>query len=171
MLTVWSQQKHEFTMLDAMASIQVLLEDGTFVRTPRLYRFEDTTTTQIIEDLSHTIPLTDALISEAPFPHGAFTCGEALGIWLRHFHSWSADAPQARLRGSVYENAAMRKIRYDISYGAFVDILKGFPEIWRAKGHVLEEVERMATAEYARVPRNESNMSWGIVHGDFWSGK
>lgn len=158
-------------MLDEMASFQVRSEDYTCIRTPRLYRFDDTTTTQIMEDLSNTSPLTDALISKAPFPYGAFACGEALGLWLRRFHSWSADAPQTHLRELVYENVAMRKIRYKISYGAFVDILKKFPEIRRAKGHILEEVERMATAEYARLPHIEPSLSWGIIHGDFWSGK
>lgn len=158
-------------MLDAMPAFQLNLECTNQIRTPRLYHFNRSTKTQIIEDLSGTMSLTEALTSNTPFTGDPNALGKALGKWLRNFHSWTADGAQAHLRRSVYENSAMRRIRYDISYGAFVDVLKNFPNIWEAKGQILEKVKSMATEEYARTPHDELNTSWGVVHGDFWTGK
>jgi hypothetical protein len=65
----------------------------------------------------------------------------------------------------------MRKIRYTISYGAFIDVVKKFPEIWEARKEVLEEVRDMATLEYAKPLQNGAEKHLGIIHGDFWAGK
>jgi hypothetical protein len=65
----------------------------------------------------------------------------------------------------------MRKIRYAISYGAIIDIVQKFPEIGEEKKEVLEEVRDMATAEYEKSPQENIGGNWGIIHGDFWTGK
>ncbi|KAI9678372.1 MAG: hypothetical protein M1822_008018 [Bathelium mastoideum] len=64
----------------------------------------------------------------------------------------------------------MRKLRYAISYGAFIDVVQKFPQIWEPKKKALEEVRDMATAEYAKTPQDNVDENWGIIHGDFWTG-
>ncbi|KAH7411542.1 kinase-like domain-containing protein [Phaeosphaeria sp. MPI-PUGE-AT-0046c] len=165
-----SRCSYEVNMLNALAAFQVGLKDRVRIRTPRLYHFDRSTSTQIIEDLSNSVSMTEALVSNAPFTAGPTALGKVMGTWIRRFHCWTADVNQKPLRRLVYDNSAMRKIRYDISYGAFTTILKKFPDIWEAKGHILDEVKSMATAEYAKVPDDESDMLWGLIHGDFWTG-
>jgi hypothetical protein len=65
----------------------------------------------------------------------------------------------------------MRKIRYSISYGAFIDVVRRFPEIWEPNHKVLEGVRDIATAEYANTSEGKAGEDWGIIHGDFWSRK
>jgi hypothetical protein len=97
--------------------------------------------------------------------------GHALGRWLHSFHSWSSKPAQAELRRVMADNKPMRQIRYSISYGAFVDVVRKFPEVWGPNQKVLGEVRDMAIAEYANTSKGKVGEDWGIIHGDFWSGK
>lgn len=69
------------------------------------------------------------------------------------------------------ENKPMRKIRYTISYGAFIDIVQKFPEIWEIHRKALKEVKDMAIAEYSKTTPENAEENWGFIHGDFWTGK
>jgi hypothetical protein len=150
------------------------VEDIT-IRTPHLYHFDPKTVTQILEDAADTIDLKTLLelrdVSIILPPSISTSIGRALGAWLRAFHSWSSEPAEAGLRRDVNGNTPMRKTRYAISYGAFIDVVKRFPAIWKAKKTTLEHVRDMATMEYAKAPQDVAEADWGMIHGDFWTGK
>jgi hypothetical protein len=164
-------------MLNAFAHFSSTTVDKLSLRTPHLYFSDLKTNTHVLEDLSGSIDLKTVSKSftasnDLPQPI-SIDIGRALGVWLRKFHSWTSEGSQAALQKEISENEPMRKIRYDISYGAFIDIVQKFPEVWETEGYskALEEVKIMATAEYAKSTEDASGENWGIIHADFWSGK
>jgi hypothetical protein len=162
-------------MLDALNSFRPSLARNFPIRSPLLYHFDRETRIQVLEDLVDTMDLKTVL--ESPkvltlLPASVSTAmGYALGAWLRSFHSWVSAAAQAGLTKIICDNTPMRKIRFAISYGAFTNVIQKFPEIWEAEKQALEEVEDMATLEYAKTPQTNAEGSWGVIHGDFWTGK
>lgn len=163
------------TMLNVLDTFPSITASNFSLRAPRLYQFDHTTNTQILEDLSDTIDIKTVLESPTAWsvlPRSISTSiGSALGTWLQSFHLWASAPAQATLRGSMGNNQAMRKIRYMISYGAFVDVVRKFPEIWETHSKGLQEVKNMAIAEYSKAAQEKAEENWGLIHGDFWSGK
>jgi hypothetical protein len=165
-------QRYETAMLAALQAFRTSAVSKTLVKTPLLYHFDRTTGTQVLEDLTGTSDLKTVL--ESPHvtavlpPSVAETMGCALGAWLQGFHSWVAEPAQVELGKVIGGNTSMRELRYSISYGAFMEIVQKFPDIWNANKTTLEEVVNMAKAEYAM---STGGQNWGIIHGDFWSGK
>jgi len=162
-------------MLNALDSFLFTTVDNLSLRTPHLYLSDRKTNTQILEDLSDTIDVKTMLESptaSSVLPHSISSAiGRALGAWLRSFHAWASEPTQADLQRDMGGNKSMRKIRYAISYGAFIDIVQKFPEIWEPRKKTLEEVRDMATAEYAKTAQDNAGENWGVIHGDFWAGK
>lgn len=162
-------------MLDALSKVRPVQVDTISVRTPRLYHFDQNTSTQIMEDLTDTIDLKTVLelpeVSEVLPSSRSMAIGHALGAWLRWFHSWASEPGQSGLREALNSNAAMREVRYEISYGSFTNVVQKFPDIWEVNKQTLEEVKDMATNEYERKPQRSAEKGWGVIHGDFWSGK
>lgn len=160
------------TLMDTFPSITA---NNFSLRAPRLYQFDRKANTQILEDLSDTIDIKTVLESPTAYsvlPQSISTSiGSALGTWLRSFHSWASAPAQATLRGMMGDNQPMRKIRYAISYGAFVDIVRKFPEIWEMHSKALLQVQDMAIAEYSKAAQENAEENWGLIHGDFWAGK
>jgi hypothetical protein len=165
-------QRYETAMLAALRAFSTSAVSTNLVKTPQLYHFDRTTGTQVLEDLTDTSDLKTVL--ESPHvtavlpPSIAETMGRALGAWLQGFHSWAAEPAQVELGKVIGGNTSMRELRYSISYGAFLEIVQKFPDIWYANKNTLEEVVTMAKAEYAT---STGGQNWGIIHGDFWSGK
>jgi hypothetical protein len=168
-------QTYEVAMLESLNLFRWALVEHASVRTPCLYYFDRKTATQVLEDLTDAIDLRTLLESQDVLTilstSISTSVGHALGAWLRSFHSWVSEPAQAGLKQLVGKNAPMRKIRYAISYGAIIDIVQKFPEIWEEKKEVLEEVRDMATAEYEKSPQENIGGNYGIIHGDFWTGK
>lgn len=162
-------------MLNVLDTFPSIAAYNFSLRAPRLYQFDHKTNTQILEDLSDTIDIKTVLVSPTAWsvlPRSISTSiGSALGTWLRSFHSWASAPAQAILRGIMGDNQPMRKIRYAISYGAFVDIVRKFPEIWETHSKALQEVKNMAIAEYSKATQENAEENWGLIHGDFWAGK
>jgi hypothetical protein len=162
-------------MLNALDSFPSTTIGNLSLRTPHLYLFDRKTNTQILEDLSDTIdvktvlesPIASSVLSHSISP----TMGRALGVWLRSFHAWISEPAQTGLYRDMADNEPMRKIRYATSYGAFINVVQKFPEIWEARRKALEEVRDMATAEYAKTPQDNVGEKGGVIHGDFWAGK
>lgn len=162
-------------MLDALSKFRPIQVGTISVRTPRLYQFDRNTYTQILEDLTGNMDLKTVLelpeVSQVLMIPESMALGRALGAWLQCFHSWVLQPSQAGLKKAVVKNAAMREVRYEISYGAFIDVVKRFPKIWEANKRILEEVRSMAATEYAKMPEEDEENGWGLIHGDFWTGK
>jgi fructosamine-3-kinase len=168
-------QLFEEIMLTALDSFPSVTVDNLSLRTPHLYRFDRKTNTQILEDLADTIDVKSVLESSTASSVLSWSIstaiGRVLGAWLRSFHSWASEPAQAGLRRDMGNNEPMRKLRYAISYAGFVDVVRKFPQLWEAHGKALEEVRDMATAEYAKTIQENAEEMWGLIHGDFWSGK
>ncbi len=150
---------------------------GSIVKAPHLYLFNRETNTQVLEDFPGAIDLKTVLVSTAatdtlsqPI---ATSIGRALGSWLRSFHSWASAPSQEGLRREIWENEPMRQLKYQISYDCFIEVVEGFPEILGDGKKVLEEVKEMAAREFQNRAGDGGTKGeeWGIIHGDFWSGK
>jgi hypothetical protein len=162
-------------MLKALDTFPSTTVDNLCLRTPHMDLFDRKTNTQVLEDLSGAIDMTTVLqlpTALSVLPKSISTAlGRALGAWLRSFHSWASEPAQADLQRVMVDNKPMRQIRYAISYGAFTDVVQKFPEVWERNRKTLEQVRDMATAEYAKTTEDKAGEDWGIIHGDFWSGK
>jgi hypothetical protein len=162
-------------MLKALNSFRPPPLENFLVRTPRLHYFDPKTATQVLEDLVGTIDLKTVLqspeVSVLLPPLFAVTIGRVLGSWLRSYHSWVSEPAQAGLKDVPGDNESMRKIRFDISYGAFLDVVQKFPAVWEGSQKLLEQVRDMAITEYAKISKDSREKGWGLIHGDFWTGK
>jgi hypothetical protein len=162
-------------MLNVMDSFPPVITDNFHVRTPHLYYSNCDTNTHILEDLAGTMDMKTMLVTDTRYnvltQPMCTAIGRALGHWLREFHDWTSAPRQADLKDYMSGNKAMREVRYGISYGAFIDVLRKFPEIWEENKEALERVQDMAAAEYANTNSGETGESWTVIHGDFWSGK
>lgn len=148
----------------------------TIVKTPRLYLSKRETNVKILEDLCDTSDLKTILCSPETiesYPGGSSaSLGHTLGSWLRSFHSWTSAPEQAVLRATITGNKSMRKLKRQISYDSFLGILELYPQIVGGHLETLQAVKHAMTAEFDvdELP-TEGNANWGLIHGDFWSGK
>jgi hypothetical protein len=141
------------------------------------------TNTQVYEDLPDTVDLKTVIVSPTASTiltqSVAMAIGRRLGFWLRAFHTWASDTAQSRLRTEIARNEAMRKLKYDVTYGSFINVLENFPDVLGSDKGVrktLEKARDTAATEFeqhpARNPHDEvEEDGWGIIHGDFWTGK
>lgn len=112
---------------------------------PRLFLFSEETNTQILEDLDDTTDLKTVLQfpgSIKSSPRGiSVSLGYALGSWLRAFHSWTSAPAQAVLRAKIRGNEAMRILKYQMTYGSFLSILKLYPKVIESHLETLQAVK------------------------------
>ncbi|KAI5860079.1 kinase-like domain-containing protein [Durotheca rogersii] len=152
------------------------LPDGSLVRTPHLYLFDQSTSTQVLQDIPDAVDLKTILVSptaNVPLSQPlATSIGYALGSWLRSFHSWaSTQSRDGAHRGAeIGPNEPMRKLKYLVTYGSFIGNLEQFPDVLGDHRKTLEEVKLMAADEFEKSGADAHGDEWGIIHGDFWSG-
>ena len=164
----------EETMLKALADFSD--PDGKVV-TPRLLMFDQSQNTQILEDYPGTVDLTRLLrtwsnADDIHIKSRASSIGFQLGLWLRSFHSWTSEPNQADLRKAVSGNQPMQLLKEGISYGSFMTILETlYPQLLDGTREKLERVRDMAAREFHTPGSYGDGDNWGIIHGDFWSGK
>jgi hypothetical protein len=144
------------------------------IKTPRLLLFDRDANTQILEDFINTDGLKWVLFStRADFilPQPApVAIGHYLGTWLRSFHAWASAPNQAVLRGQMWQNHSMRKIKYAQTYGSFITALEDFAELLEGYEDILETFRESMASEFEK-PVEEEDEDWGLLHADFWSGK
>lgn len=164
-------------MLQALANFSCTTRPaGTVVRSPHLYLFDRKMSTQVLEDCSDTTDLKTIFITpmvkEILPGTSPVSVGYDIGYWLRSFHQWTSDPMQAQLRASIGQNKEARKLKCKITYGSFLEILETYPEL--VEGH-LDEFKSIKVAMTSEFELNEPPIgddgSWGLIHGDFWSGK
>ena len=172
----WRQLAEE-TMLHSLIRFPFLkAATGPRVKTPRLLLFDRETNVQVLEDFPDAVDLKETL--ESPDADRllaqpvATALGRELGIWLRTFHAWASHQEQARLRAEIDGNEPMRKLKYLITYENLINILDNFPDVIKDSRGALEDVRTMAAQEFARSAGDGGDgEAWGLIHGDFWSGK
>lgn len=159
-------------MLNALGSFHNTL---TTVKVPHLYLFNKETNTQVLEDIPGVVDMKTILMSPTAndvLSHSlASSIGRTLGSWLRSYHSWASSPSQAALRTEIGDNEPMRKLKYHISYDTFINVLEQFPDELGDYKKTLEDVKGIATKEFEKTPSDEEGEEWGIIHGDFWTGK
>lgn len=145
------------------------------VKVPHLYLFNRETNTQVLQDILGVVDLKTALVSpttkDVLSRSLATSIGRALGSWLYAYHSWTSESAQAALRAELGGNEPMRQLKYLISYDTFIKVLEQFPDVLEGHQKILEDVKAMATEEFEKTHSDEQGDEWGIIHGDFWSGK
>lgn len=98
----------------------------------------------------------------------ARSLGRALGSWLRSFHDWAADEKQAECREILSKNGVMKGVKFYVNYTMLIDTIGNFPDILEESRDVFEQVRDFAAAE---MKREDSDHKYGVIHGDFWTGK
>lgn len=148
---------------------------ATIVKVPHLYLFNQETNTQVLEDIAGAVDLETILVSptvnDTLSQSLSTSIGRALGSWLRSFHNWISAPSQVDLRIEIGENEPMRKLKYLITYDSFIEVVEQFPEILGGNKKTLENVKDMAAKEFQKMARDMRAEDWGIIHGDFWTGK
>jgi hypothetical protein len=141
------------------------------VKTPRVFHFNAETNTQILEDLPNSVDLKHFLLSELAqgvSESSARALGSSLGSWLRSFHEWGAMQQQSETRGLLNENKTMKDLKFYVNYSMLMDTIANFPSILEESRGVFEEVRTFAAAELTKDAHDDE---YGLIHGDFWTGK
>ena len=126
-----------------------------------------------MEDLPRAVDLktllTDPQITSRLSRPWATSLGVALGHWLGAFHAWSADSAQADLAREMEGNHLMRDLKFNINYENVVGLVDRYPDLLASSRGVFEEVRDQARSELGR--KDGPGGAFGVIHGDFWSGK
>lgn len=159
-------------MIDAITNISSGDALGK-VRVPRLLLFDQTTSTQVLEDLASTVDLKTILASSDSniflVPSIGFNVGHGLGTWLRGFHEWTSAPEQAEFRELVAQNRAMQELKQNLACNGILKVSHDFPELLN-QSREWPEVVQEASAKDLKQATPSSDDDWGVIHGDFWSG-
>jgi hypothetical protein len=141
------------------------------VKTPRVFHFDQENNTQVLEDLPNSIDLKNFLLSD--LSHGVSetsgrSLGRSLGSWLKLFHNWASKSEQADCRSLLAQNGTMKDLKFYVNYSMLMDTIANFPGILEDSRGVFEELKDFAAAE---LKKSEEEDGFGIIHGDFWTGK
>lgn len=141
------------------------------VKTPNLLYFDQNTHTLVLEDLPNSADLKTFLLSGLPEPlprSSALSIGRALGSWLRSLHTWSAKDEQSSSKQNLLDNKPMQQIKFYANYTLLVETIGNFPTLLEESRGVFEQVRDAAAAELTSEDHSDE---YGIIHGDFWTGK
>ena len=161
-------------MLDSIAKVSPLATSKIVIKAPYLYLFDRKTNIQVLEDFHDTSGFKSMLFSpnaSTLLPHHSLAViGRHLGSWLRSFHTWASAPEQATLRAQMWQNDPMRKMKHDITYGGSLTVLENYPELLDGHRMTLEAIRDSMIKQLGKVSTEEDE-DWGLLHGDFWSGK
>lgn len=158
-------------ILQALGSLPPYSQDNIILRTPRLLYFDHKSHIQVLEDLPNSLDLKTFLISEhsgSLSKCSALSIGRALGSWLRSLHNWADEKEQASLTRELRDNQPMQQIKFYANYTLLVESIENFPLLLEGSRSVLRQVRDLAAAE---LEKQELGEEYGIIHGDFWTGK
>lgn len=163
-------------MLDALRSFEPShLEDLISLRPPRLYHFVEENAVAVMEDFRDLIDLKSILTSASQLSLLSYPCstliGKALGQWLRSFHIWASAPAQETVRDQIRKNEPMKMIKSRITYERILEVLEIFPNVLEGYQDTVQAVMDMAAGELAKKSEMQVGSDWGVIHGDFWSGK
>ncbi|KAI0509604.1 kinase-like domain-containing protein [Xylaria bambusicola] len=166
-----SRTLYEVSML---SSLNELPSSTLGVETPRLHLFIRDMNIQVLEDFPDVDDLKNVLVLSAGkqtlTAQVATSIGHTIGAWLRSFHNW-AIVSNTKFK-DFGDNGSMRKLKYAITYGAYLDVLESsFPDLLEGYRLPLHQVKELAMKEFDH-PSNDrfTDKNWGLIHGDFWSG-
>ena len=162
-------------MLRALQGLVAPSSHGVAVAVPQVYHFDEELRIQVIENLYPAVDLA-SLVSPTVSRNtlDATNIGVAVGSWLRAFHGWTSSSEQVELRREISGRCRpMRDLKRMITYDNLFGVLQRFPAILQKHEVALKQVEQLADIEFKQQPVNDEEIddAWGIIHGDFWTGK
>ncbi|KAH8690031.1 kinase-like domain-containing protein [Talaromyces proteolyticus] len=169
----------EETMLRALKTFSPLSDAALLassritVKTPRLLHFDSATYTQIMENLPESKDLKSWLLSErgkSISEPDARAIGHALGDWVAAFHTWGSQEQQAGLRETIGQNTEMQKLKNMVNYERLPAMVDTYPHILESSRAVFEQARECVAREIASPPTHSGDGSYGLIHGDFWTG-
>jgi hypothetical protein len=162
-------------MLNTLAAFLPPPTADAVIKTPRLYHFNRQTNTQVIQDFPGTEDLKSIffLPDAADFLPGPspVTIGHRLGSWLKAFHVWAREQHQGKQHKAIGVNNPMRDLKRMITYDSVLGVLENYPELLAGHKEALETIRDAMGKEFEKLPGEEDGEDWGVIHGDFWSGK
>ncbi|KAK2606528.1 hypothetical protein N8I77_005270 [Diaporthe amygdali] len=122
----------------------------------------------LIEHLDSQVDAPEAVTKTVVIKHSE---DHVPGLWLRSFHQWMSEPGQASLRATISQNEEARKLKCKITYDSFLKVLEIYPDLVEGHMETLKAVKDAMTAEFSlnERPLGEDG-SWGLIHGDFWTG-
>jgi len=164
-------------MLSALSSVE--LGPGAPVMsvfTPLNLLYLPSPKIQIIEDVHPALDYASLLMAtNTDIPLSVWSAvGLALGEWLHALHHWTQEPAQSDLRNRMEGNVASHDLKWRTTYATIVDIVTTVPAITEDHLDVLREVRARAEREHEEAMQGqvaEDMELYGIVHGDFWTGK
>ncbi|KAF5636176.1 carboxypeptidase [Fusarium sp. NRRL 52700] len=100
----------------------------------------------------------------------ALYTSQEIGHWLRCFHDWASEPQQADFRSKIGCNEPMQRLKHQVTYGAFIEILKKFPDILQKNIEILERIKERAELELLDLTNSKDERGRGMIHGDCWMG-
>lgn len=161
----------EEAILRSLDSLLPYFQAGITVRTPQLLHFDAKEDIQIVEDLPNSVDLKTFLLSSVSngiSKSSARALGRALGSWLRSFHDWGNSNDRSECKETLSRNQTMKDLKFWVNYTMLLDTVKNFPTILDKNRHIFEKLHDFAAAE---LTQKEYDDEYGIIHGDFWTGK
>jgi hypothetical protein len=161
-------------MLNSVADFSPPTTTTTVIKAPCLYMYNRETNIQILEDFTNTTGFKSMLFSpnaDDLLPQSSrATIGRHLGSWLRSFHTLTSAPEQAALRAQIPQGDPMRELKRLLTYDCFLKVLENYTELLEGHKQTLEIVRDVMSKEFEKSPTEEDE-NWGLIHGDFWSGK
>lgn len=98
----------------------------------------------------------------------ATSLGRSIGGWLRHFHDWTNSPAQDELKELLNKNDVMKELKFYVNYTMLMDTIQNFPLLLEEARGIFEKVRDLAATELKKTDYDDS---YGLIHGDFWTGK
>jgi hypothetical protein len=146
------------------------------IRTAQSLLYLPSSHIQIIEDLQPALDCASLLTSrnKVSMQTDWSAVGFALGVWLHMFHDWTQKPAQDDLRSAMGCNQASRDLKWRTTYSTIVSIAKMIPTVSEEELDVLQKVRARAERQHqpaTHIPGDRDPEYFGLIHGDFWTGK
>ena len=161
-----TKQYYEQKVLDALGRCSPVHSKDVVIRSPKLYHFFQDANAQIMEDVADSTELKRHLLTGKVSSEEAVAVGAALGSWTRQFHLWGSMPEQEHLRSILSSSKTGPDFKHALNYRRLTATVDKFPAMLGESRGLFEEV---STAMSPEVLGKASG--FGIIHGDFWSGK
>ncbi|KAF2008759.1 hypothetical protein BU24DRAFT_468550 [Aaosphaeria arxii CBS 175.79] len=163
---------------------RVVRDPKTEIQTPLLLAEYPTTSPDIHHNITPSLHVfadfgRSNILAEVPNDSIKDT-GRALGGWLRGFHdqTYSSSTELLSLSRVVMTNEGMRELKRKISYEAVLSILEeNFSNILEEGDNVRDTIQEAVDAgcrdlsvSCSDMQTTERTNSYGIIHGDLWTG-
>ncbi|PSN70829.1 hypothetical protein BS50DRAFT_673562 [Corynespora cassiicola Philippines] len=164
-----SRASAEQSMLQLLQKFPpITTKDAIQFQTPNLLHFDPNSNIQVLYDFPNSIALVDLLRNPSSLldQPTASSLGNALGHWLRAFHTWSSTYSPT-LSQTLGPTLSTRHLKRQITTSTLLPLLSThFPHLLAPHKHTLEQVCKTLSDEAEHGPGED----WHFVHGDLWSG-